>query len=328
LQPGRYFVIFGHKKLTRFKLFSKSIRLRKLSKENIMKSRLTSVVIIISLLLLFTGIGISQSKVSASDWVDKVGQGNINWSAGYIEAVGIGTPPEKLAGKINARPIALRAAQVDALHNLLEITKGVQVDSATSIKDFTVASDVIDTQVNGLVKGAEVADQQYMPDGRAEVKLRIPLYGNLAQTIMPLAMSKPPAAPSLTGSVPAPAVKSPAAPSAPVVYTGMVIDARGIQARPAMLPRIFDEDDKEVYGLANVDLEYAEKQGMSGYARDFTAAQSNQRVGANPMTLKAVRTSGPGKSDIIISNADAQNIRSSAESASFMKQCKVIIVLD
>jgi hypothetical protein len=67
---------------------------------------------------------------------------------------------------------------------------------------------------------------------------------------------------------------------------------------------------------------------MSGYARELTVAQSNQRVGANPIKIKAVRTSGTGKSDIIISNADAQNIRLSAKSASFLNQCKVMIVLD
>jgi hypothetical protein len=295
-----------------------------------MKSRYTFVVII-SLLLLFTGIGICQDKASTADVVDKVSQGNINWSTGYIEAVGIGALPDNLIRKINARPIALREAKADALRNLLEITKGVQVDSANAIKDITVGSDVVDTQVNGLVKGAEVIYYQYMPDGRAEVKLRIPLYGNLAQIIMPLAMAKPPAAPAPTESIPAPAIKAPESPSVSVVYTGMVVDARGIQARPAMFPRIFDEDGREVYGLANVDREYAEKQGIkgiSGYTRDLTAAQTNQRVTANPITVKAVRTSGPGKSDIVISNTDARNIRFSAESATFMKQCKVMIVLD
>jgi hypothetical protein len=293
-----------------------------------MKSRFTSGSLIASLLFFFAVAGICQDKVSSSDWVNKVGQGSINWSAGYIEAVGIGVPPEKLAGKINARPITLRAAQKDALANLLEITKGVQVDSATSIKDFTVGSDVIDTQVTGLVKGAEVVEQQYMPDGRAEVKLRIPLYGNLAQTIIPQAMAKPPAAPIPTVSVPTPAIKVPASPSAPVIYTGIVIDARGIQVRPAMLPRIFDEHGREVYASTNVDYEYAVKNGISGYARDLKAAQSNQRVAANPITMKALRSSGSGKSDIIISNADAQSIRLSAESASFLNQCKVMIVLD
>jgi hypothetical protein len=294
-----------------------------------MKSSFKSLIVTISLLLFFNGTGIcQQEKVSASDFVDKVGQGSINWSSGYIEAVGIGAPPEKLARKINARPIALRAAQADALHNLLEITKGVQVDSATSIKDFTVGSDVIDTQVSGLVKGAEVVDRQYMPDGKAEVRLRISLYDNLAQIIMPLAMAKTPVAPVPAESLSAPSVKILASPSAPVSYTGIVVDARGIQARPAMLTRILDEEGNEVYGLVNVDLEYAVKQGMSGYARDLKAAQSNQRVGANPITVKALRTNGAGKSDIIISNADAQKIRSSAERASFLNQCKVMIVLD
>jgi hypothetical protein len=141
-------------------------------------------------------------------------------------------------------------------------------------------------------------------------------------------MAKPPATPTPTVSVPTPAIKVPASSSAPVVYTGIVIDARGIQARPAMLPRIFDEDGREIYGLANVDREYAEKQGISGYTRDPKAAQSNQRVGANPITIKALRSSSSGKSDIIISNADARQIRSSAESVSFLKQCKVMIVLD
>jgi hypothetical protein len=285
-----------------------------------------SITVIAGILLLFTGAGFCQEKISMNEWVEKVGQGSVNWSAGYIEAVGIGAPADKSIGKANARLMALRAAKVDALRNLLEITKGVQVDSATSVKDFTVESDVINTQVSGLVKGAVVVDQQYMSDGTVEVRLRMPLYGNLAQIIMPLAIAKPPAAPAPSEPVaPAPAVTASAA---PIAYTGMVVDARGIQARPAMSPRVFDEDGKEVYGSSNVDREYAVQQGMSGYARDLTAAQSNQRVTANPVTVKALRTNGPGKSDLIISNADAQQIRASAENMTFMKKCRVMVVLD
>src|SRR5450759_3166716 len=248
-----------------------------------MKSRFMSITVIAGILLLFTGAGFCQEKISMNEWVEKVGQGSVNWSAGYIEAVGIGAPSDKSIGKANARPMAMRAAKVDAYRNLLEITKGVQVDSATSVKDFTVESDVINTQVSGMVKGAVVVDQQYMSDGTVEVRLRMPLYGNLAQIIMPLAIAKPPAAPAPSEPVaPAPAVTASAA---PIAYTGMVVDARGIQARPAMSPRVFDEDGKEVYGSSNVDREYAVQQGMSGYARDLTAAQSNQRVTASPITV-------------------------------------------
>jgi hypothetical protein len=164
-------------------------------------------------------------------------------------------------------------------------------------------------------------DQQYMSDGTVEVRLRMPLYGDLARIIVPASIEK-------RKEVKEQEKPATPAPPAPVVYTGMVVDARGIQARPAMSPRIFDEDGKEIYGSANVDREFAVQQGMSGYARDLTAAQSNQRVTANPVTVKALKTSGPGKSDVVISNADAQQVRASAENAAFMKQCRVMIVLD
>jgi hypothetical protein len=292
-----------------------------------MKLRFISAAAITGLLLLFAGAGICQDKITASEWVEKIGQGSVNWSGGYIEALGIGAPADKSIGKANARPMALRAAKIDAYRNLLEITRGVQVDSTTTIRDFTVESDVINTQVDGLVKGAVVVNQEYMSDGTVEVRVRMPLYGNLSQVIIPASIEKrkelkPPEAPA----APAPAAAAPAGP--PVAYTGLVVDARGIAARPAMSPRIFDEDGKEVYGSANVDREYAVQQGMSGYARDLTAAQSNQRVTNSPFTAKALKTSGAGKADLIISNAEAQQIRASAENASFMKKCRVMIVLD
>jgi len=297
-----------------------------------MKFRFISMAVITGMVFLLAQAGFCQNTVSMTEWVEKVGQGSVNWSAGYIEAIGIGAPPDRSLGKINARPMALRAAKVDAYRNLLEMTKGVQVDSRTTIKDFTVDSDVINTQVEGLVKGAQVVDQQYMSDGTVEVKLRMPLYGNLSQIVVPLAIEKrkavPPPAPAAPAPPPpAPAVTAPP-PAAPVAYTGLVVDGRGIGARPAMSPRIYDEDGKEVYGSANVDREYAVQQGMSGYARDLTAAQSNQRVTANPVTVKALKTGAPGRSDLIISNADAKVIRDSADNASFMKKCRVMIVLD
>jgi len=161
----------------------------------------------------------------------------------------------------------------------------------------------------------------------------MPLYGELSKVVIPLSIEKrktiPSPEPPPVQAPPAPVVTEPApAAPAPIMYTGLVIDARGIQARPAMSPRIFDEDGREVYGSANVEREYAIQQGMSGYARDLTAAQSNQRVTANPVTVKGLKTGGAGKADIVISKADAQNIRNSAEKAPFMKQCRVMIVLD
>ncbi len=290
-----------------------------------MKSKvIVAVCMMVSAIFLCAGLGFCQEKVSGSEWTQIVEQmgdkGKINWSEGYIEAVGIGAPPERYIGKPQARPMALRAGRVDAYRNLLEVTKGVRVDSTTVVKDFTVQSDVINAQVEGLVKGAKVVNQEYMSDGTVEVTVRMPIAGSFSQIIVPRALDKKP-------EVAPPAPPAPPA-AAGVVYTGMVIDARGIQARPAMSPKILDENGKEVYGSMNVDREFAVQQGMSGYARDLTAAQSNPRVTNNPVSIKGIKTEGPGRSDIIISTADAEKIRSATDNLSFLKKCRVMIVLD
>lgn len=303
-----------------------------------MKLRYFVTVLLMGMLILSTSV-FCEDTVSMSEWkqiIEKIGSnGNINWSAGYIEAVGIGAPPERFIGKIQARPMALRAAEIVAKRNLLEITKGVRIDSTTLVKDFAIESDVINSQVEGMVKGAQVVKQDYMSDGSVEVTVRMPLSGNFLEAIMPKILEKKPIDRSYTAEPRKPAVapQAPAAPPTPAgtpgpVYTGMVVDARGMQTRPAMSPKILDENGQEIYGSVIVDREYAVQQGMSGYARDLTSAQNNARVTNNPLTIKGLKTQGPGKSDIIISNADAAALRSAADNLAFMKKCRVMIVLD
>ena len=93
-------------------------------------------------------------------------------------------------------------------------------------------------------------------------------------------------------------------------------------------PKILDERGQEVYGSAYVSREYAVQQGMAGYAKDLTASQTNPRVTDRPLTVKSLKTEGAGQSDLIISNADADMIRGASENLSFLKQCRVMIVVD
>ena len=92
--------------------------------------------------------------------------------------------------------------------------------------------------------------------------------------------------------------------------------------------KVLVENGREVYGSAFVSREYAVQQGMSGYAKALEAAMGNERVTATPLTVKGLRTEGPGRCDVVISNADATRIRNAAEHLSFMKKCRVMIVVD
>lgn len=295
----------------------------------------------ISLFFMAFGFHAVPGYAQLSDVVEQIGtNGKVNWSSGIVEATGIGAPPEKFYGKPQARPMALRAAQLDAYRNLLEIVKGVRVDAVTEVRDFTTSSDTIRAQVEGMVKGAQIHSRNYMSDGTVEVTLRMSLNGDFAEAVLPIpkvlkseTFDRPGAPIAPTPTVPTvsqPAEPQPAgpAPPMPAVFTGMVVDARGIQARPAMSPKIVDENGQEVYGSMLVDREFAVQQGMTGYARDLTAAQANQRVTDNPITVKGIKADGPGKANIVISNADAQKVRSASENLRFMKKARVMIVLD
>lgn len=178
--------------------------------------------------------------------------------------------------------------------------------------------------MRGFVKGSIKVKEDYLSDGTCEVTVRMPLSGKFSQAIMSRVIQEdikneaplpPPlaAAPKVVGSK---------------VYTGIVVNARGIGARPAMSPKIVDENGAEVYGPIIVDNDCAITQGICGYAKDLAAAQSNQRVTNNPLTVKGLSAEGAGKSDIKINNEDAKKIRSATETLGFMKKCRVIIVLD
>lgn len=294
---------------------------------------------LLSIFFLFPTLGHSQQW---QEIVEQLGKGNINWTKGVVQATGIGVPPERFYGKPQARPMALRAAQLDAYRNLLEITQGVRINSETTVKNYVTENDVIMSKVRGLVKGAHIVKQDYMSDGTVEVVLEMTLKGEFAHIILskeieraaPVTPYTPPAPPTHTPTPPAEKPTQEKTPppvefkSLSKIYTGLIINTKGLNARPAMSPKIIDEDGQEVYGSAYVSREFAVQQGMSGYAKDIAAAEKNSRVTDTPFIVKGLKTTGPGKSDIVISNADASVLRTVAENLSFLKKCRVMIVVD
>jgi hypothetical protein len=112
------------------------------------------------------------------------------------------------------------------------------------------------------------------------------------------------------------------------IYTGMVVDARGIEAVPAMAPRVFDENLEEVFGPTYASREYAVQHGVVRYATNIWQAKFDPRVSNNPIVVKALKAVWPGRCDFIISNADADKLRSASEHLLFLRECRVIIVLD
>jgi hypothetical protein len=214
--------------------------------------------------------------------------------------------------------MAKRAAVIVARRNLLEIIKGVRIDSMTLVKDFVVQSDIIRNQVDGYLERSQVVDIAYMSDGSVEATVAMNLRGGFSNLMLPKSIQS------------IPAIRQPqVSPGAQgEAYTGLVLDTRGFQVKPAMSPKVVDEDGNEVYGSSYVSRDYAINQGMAGYAKDLTAAQTNDRVTNNPLTVKGIKTADTGDSDVVISNADAARIKASADNLTFLQKCRVMVVLD
>jgi hypothetical protein len=253
---------------------------------------------------------------SVTDVVNPAGStGKVDWTTGVITAVGIGAPPPQPANAAQARAMAERAAQVVAYRNMLEAVKGVQIDSATTVENFIVTSDVVRTQVSGIIQGATIMDKKYMSDGSVEVTVGMKLTGALADMLLPKEPATPPLLPSAS-----------ATPGQ--VYTGLIVDARGLGVRPAMSPKILNEDGKEVYGSAYINRDWAVREGMVGYMRDPVAAQANPRVTDKPFLVKALKVSGDGRVDLVIANTDAATLLSVTQNLSMLEKCRVIILVD
>jgi hypothetical protein len=284
-------------------------------------------------LLALCGWGLQGQSMAAdkADVVETFAHGQINWSAGLLISRGVAAPPaQKEAKEPQALEEALANARALALANMQDIALKTRVNSLGVVGDIASSNDIVMTKVESLVRGAKAIKQEYLSDGTVEVTMQMPLYGGFAQLVLPeeIKQIEPIKTVSNENGASENGLQESRADIESETYTGIVVDARGIQFSPAMAPVIVDERAREVYGSTFVSREFAVQQGMSGYSRDMPTAAQDARVSGNPLTVKGLGTDANRASTIIISTADASKIKSVSEHISFLKKCRVMIVVD
>ena len=274
----------------------------------------------------------SADDVSVQVNVQQNTKGSVNWEKGAsadIEAWGVGLPPVNMPAA-RGRALARRAAVVDAYRQLAEIAQGVQVDSETTVRDLAVESDVVNTKISALVKGARIVEEKAEEDGSYTVKMSIPLYGvsSVAAATIPEVHKDvlPQEAPKISEDfVPAPEVKAEAA-----SYTGVIVDAAGLGLEGTFSPVIYDVNGRAIYGMRNIDKDFAISQGMVEYSSNLQAATSGSRAGSNPLVVKAVSVCGGGNSvnpvNVVVSVEDGDKILYANEKSSMLDKKAVVFV--
>ena len=263
------------------------------------------------------------SGISAQGVVTQLDNGSINYSEQAITAIGIGFVPSNAVNAGQARRMALRIAKQDAMRQLIEIVNGVTLTSETTMSGAMV-DDVINTKVQGFIRGARpVGQPKYLSDTSVEMEYSVPMSGISDIVLPPVTV---PATPQATNNNQPAAAANNTTQAGGV--TGIIIDARGLKARPAMAPRILDQNGNAIYGPGKYSRQYAVKNGVAGYSKTLETAQQDQRVVGNPMVVKGVGTSGTNRTDITISNADVSKIDMANRNYKVLNDCRVLILID
>ena len=297
------------------------------------KNLLATVVLGLSMSLTSVAPAIaSADDVSVQVNVQQNAKGSVNWEKGAeadVEAWGVGLPPVNMPAERGVA-LALRAATVDAYRQLAEIIKGVQVDSETTMRDLSVESDVVTAKVEALVQGARVVEKVVNKDGSYSVKVAVPLYGvkSVAAVVIPEANKDllPQETPEISEDyTPAPEVKAQAA-----SYTGVVVDAAGLGLEGTFSPVIYDVNGRAIYGMRNIDKDFAISKGMVEYYNDLQTATVNSRAGANPLVVKAVSVRGGANSvnpvNVVVSVEDGDKILYANEKSGMLENKAVVFV--
>jgi len=252
---------------------------------------------------------------------------SINWSRHYIQARGVGYPSKKkMAATDFIGHETLATAKHHAMRVLLDTAQCVRIDSFTLVKDLAAGNNDIMAGITSMIGNTEIAEKEYMSDGAVDVVMRLSLHGGFAQLVLPDDIQQ---VETIKQAVP---VKKFSSLTYDIKtkrkYTGLIVDAKGITVRPAMVIKILDEQGKVVYGSAFVSREYVVQDGMCQYVQSYEKGLKSLKVTDHPITVKGLRTAEKAQTDIIISNADAARVRSAPEHIIFLKKCRVVIIVD
>jgi len=258
-------------------------------------------------------------------------EGCIDWANGVFYAVGFGVPNTKFKSAAQRNYSALVAAEQVAMRNLLRLVETTHLDSETTVQDGMLESDRIRTKIKGQIRQVQmVGAPRYMSDGSVNVTMKMQMrevIKVLAEDPRIKAFSAPHEiqAPQALGST---STAGSSTSTASGVFTGLLIDARGTEISPALSPKVLNQDGDVIYGFADVDRQFSLEQGMMGYLKDPQAARTNERIKDRPFEIKALHSSGKNNADLVISNADGVRLRQMNREQSFLREARVMVVLD
>ncbi len=277
------------------------------------------------LTILSLAFGVASAMAGQPHCIQTFENGTINWSTGKVVVTGKAAPETDTEGKAIAVPGSARA---DAIRNTISILKQISISPGLTVGDYASKHDIILAGIEKTAQDAVITRQLYTSALDVEVFMEAPIFGGFLQLVLPDHIRQIPKISQLKTDGETKTKQPAQVPVNHIPYTGLIVDARELALDPILYPTIVSEQGKEIYSSLFVSREFAVQYGVCTYLCDMTTALSIRRTGSNPLVFKALRKAGDKTGAIVVSMADAKTLEKATERHKFLKECRVIIVID
>ena len=257
-----------------------------------------------------------------ADYITYKGKGSINWTKGYILSKGKSSIYIKENGEpvdyYNMNPTTLNRARMNAykkaregaILEMIDSLQSIRIDNDNSIRDLVLTDTFTQKKLSALAFNS-ISVKEYPGDfftSFCEVKLKT---GDIIASL-PFDF---------------PSYNYPTIENTPIstYYSGIIIDARGLDIKPMLFPSIYNTSGREIYGRLYINSQYACRYGMVTYCYSEGDALKNKNAGKHPFYTTAIYKK---KGCPVLSNKDARKILSHNGTINNLKKCRVIFILN
>ena len=114
----------------------------------------------------------------------------------------------------------------------------------------------------------------------------------------------------------------------PDEITGLLVDVREFsEFQPSVLPRIYSDQGRLLYGPGTVLRSCAVRRGIVKFYVDEEKARAEGGLGFAPFYVFAAGLAGRGKSDVFLDSEDVLRILGSATARRALKNCSVVFLV-
>ena len=246
----------------------------------------------------------------------------VNWSTGIITSHAQasfntnsnGIPVDNIDSNrttINrGRNEAHKQARSIALENMSNAIMSIRVDSNTRIHDLVESNREFHVQLANILDSQVKEKSQPIDFFSSKSTLSLPLWQII--NILPYRF---------------PNDDFPTFDYMPIstTYTSLIVDTRGQNIFPTILPSIFDRNGLEIYNRYFIDIRYGVRAGLVSYVGDEKEAYNHPKAGKHPYFATSMRNISNSP---ILSDEDIRRIYSSPRTLAELKKCKVIFIID